>query len=444
MSNAELNKTLLKLSSIAECARGNRSFEFTSLAHLLDAEFLSYCYYGLDRNKAVGIDKVSWQEYGVDLADKIENLVMRLKRKTFKPMPSRRVYIPKGNGESRPLGISAIENKIVESGIMLILQSIYEEDFLECSYGFRPGRNTHQALNDVDKAIMSQPVNHLVEADIKGFFDNVSHEKLMDFVKIRVKDTSLLHLIDCFLRAGYIDKGVLIDTEKGTPQGSILSPMLANIFLHYVLDKWFEDTVKQHVEGFCRLVRYADDFVCLIQYQEDARKIERALANRFNKHELQLHPEKSRNISFGRFEKLNALNAGRKANTFDFLGFTHFCDKTRKGYFKLGRKTSAKKFRAKCKDLNLWLKSIRNLLPTKEWWKILKAKLRGHFEYYGVSGNYPSIAKYYSIAMRQTLKWLNRRSQKRKMNWWDFNKYVERHPLPRPRINHIFYTLVAL
>jgi len=287
-------------------------------------------------------------------------------------------------------------------------------------------------------------VNHLVEADITGFFDNVSHEKLMDFVKIRVKDSSLLHLIDCFLRAGYIDKGVLIDTEKGTPQGSILSPMLANIFLHYVLDKWFEDTVKQHVEGFCRLVRYADDFVCLIQYQEDARKIERALANRFNKHELQLHPEKSRNISFGRFEKLNALNAGRKANTFDFLGFTHFCDKTRKGYFKLGRKTSAKKFRAKCKDLNLWLKSIRNVLPTKEWWKILKAKLRGHFEYYGVSGNYPSIAKYYSIAMRQTLKWLNRRSQKRKMNWWDFNKYVERHPLPRPRINHIFYTLVAL
>ncbi|WP_100550353.1 group II intron reverse transcriptase/maturase [Caedibacter taeniospiralis] len=444
MSNAELNKTLLKLSSIAECARGNRSFEFTSLAHLLDAEFLSYCYYGLDRNKAVGIDKVSWQEYGVDVADKIENLVMRLKRKTFKPMPSRRVYIPKGNGESRPLGISAIENKIVESGIMLILQSIYEQDFLECSYGFRPGRNTHQALNEVDKAIMTQPVNHLVEADIKGFFDNVSHEKLKDFVKIRVKDTSLLHLIDCFLRAGYIDKGVLIDTEKGTPQGSILSPMLANIFLHYVLDKWFEDTVKQHVEGFCRLVRYADDFVCLIQYQEDARKIERALANRFNKHELQLHPEKSRNISFGRFEKLNALNAGRKANTFDFLGFTHFCDKTRKGYFKLGRKTSAKKFRAKCKDLNLWLKSIRNVLPTKEWWKILKAKLRGHFEYYGVSGNYPSIAKYYSIAMRQTLKWLNRRSQKRKMNWWDFNKYVERHPLPRPRINHIFYTLVAL
>ncbi|WP_268876902.1 reverse transcriptase domain-containing protein, partial [Facilibium subflavum] len=177
---------------------------------------------GLDRNKAVGIDKVSWQEYGKHLPDKIESLVIRLKNKSFKPLPARRVYIPKGNGESRPLGISAIENKVVETGVMLILQSIYEQDFLDCSYGFRPERNTHQALNDVDKAIMTQPVNHLVEADIKGFFDNVSHDKLMGFVRIRVKDSSLLHLIERFLKAGYVDNGVLIDTEKGTPQGSIL------------------------------------------------------------------------------------------------------------------------------------------------------------------------------------------------------------------------------
>lgn len=443
MPNAELNKTLLKLSSIAECARGNRAFEFTSLAHLLDAEFLTYCYHGLDRNKAVGIDKVSWQEYGKHLPDKIESLVIRLKNKSFKPLPARRVYIPKGNGESRPLGISAIENKIVETGVMLILQSIYEQDFLDCSYGFRPKRNTHQALNDVDKAIMTRPINHLVEADIKGFFDNVSHDKLMGFVKIRVKDSSLLHLIERFLKAGYVDNGVLIDTEKGTPQGSILSPMLANIFLHYVLDKWFEDTVKSHTKGFCKLVRYADDFVCLVQYQGDARRIERALSNRFNKYDLQLHPEKSRNISFGRYERLNASNAGRRANTFDFLGFTHYCDKTRKGYFKLGRKTSAKKFRAKCKDLNTWFKAIRNLLPTRQWWKTLKAKLRGHFEYYGVSGNFPAIASYYSIARRLAKKWLNRRSQKRKLSWEKFNKYIERHPLPQPRITHNFYTLTG-
>ena len=210
-----------------------------------------------------------------------------------------------------------------------------------------------------------------------------------------------------------------------------------------MLDKWFEDTVKSHTKGFCKLVRYADDFVCLVQYQEDARRIERALSKRFNKYDLQLHPEKSRNISFGRYERQNASNTGRRANTFDFLGFTHYCDKTRKGYFKLGRKTSAKKFRAKCKDLNTWFKAIRNLLPTRQWWKTLKAKLRGHFEYYGVSGNFPAIAKYYSIAKRLAKKWLNRRSQKRKMSWEKFNKYIERYPLPQPRITHDFYTLTG-
>jgi len=440
MPNAELNKTLFKLSSIAECARGNPTFEYTSLAHLLNKDFLEYCYLNLDRNKAVGIDKISWQEYGKDLGSNLEKLVVGLKNKSFKPMPARRVYIPKGNGETRPLGISTIENKVVESGITRILQSIYEQDFLDCSYGFRPCRNTHQALNDVDKTIMKKPVSYLVEADIKGFFDNVSHEKLLDFIKVRVKDSSLIFLIQRFLTAGYIDDNLLIKSEKGTPQGSILSPMLANIFLHYVLDTWFEQDVKEHTKGFCKLVRYADDFICLVQYKNDALKIERALESRFNKYQLQLHPEKTRMFSFGRFEKQSALQVGRKANTFDFLGFTHFCDKTRKGYFKLGRKTSAKKFRAKCKELNTWFKSIRNVIPTKDWWKILKAKLRGHFEYYGVSGNFPSISKYYSTAVRLAVKWLNRRSQKRKMSWSKMYIYLERHPLPQPSIKHDFYT----
>ena len=441
MSNTKLNKTLQKLSSISMSARDNKSKQFISLAHHLNVELLKDCYFKLDRNKAVGIDKVSWQEYKKDLDNNLKNLVEKLKKKKFKPLPARRVYIPKGNGELRPLGISAIENKIVESGITKILQSIYESDFLNCSYGFRAKRNTHQALNEIDTIIMTQPVNHIVEADIKGFFDNVNHDMLMEFIKIRVKDTSLLLLIEKFLKAGYVDNNLLVKTEKGTPQGSILSPLLANIFLHYVLDIWFEQSVKTHTKGFCELIRYADDYVCLVQYKDDALKIRRALENRFNKYNLTLHPEKTRIFSFGRFERENSQNQNRKANTFDFLGFTHFCDKTRNGYFKVGRKTAMKKFRAKIKELNIWLKQIRNFLPTKEWWKTLKAKLRGHFEYYGVSGNYPSIKRYYTLALRLVHKWLNRRSQKKSMSWSKLYNYLNLYPLPQPKIKHNFYTL---
>ena len=441
MSNSELNNTLYKLSSISKCAKENKTFQFESLAHYLNGEFLKDCYNNLDRNKAVGIDKVSWQEYNRDLDDNLKKLVQKLKNKSFRPLPAKRVYIPKGNGELRPLGISSIENKIVESGLSQILQSIYEMDFLECSFGFRPNKNTHQALNQIDTIIMTKPVNHIVEADIKGFFDNVNHDMLIEFLNIRVKDSSLIYLIKRFLRAGYIDDNLLVKTEIGTPQGSILSPLLANVFLHYVLDTWFEQQVKAYTKGYCELVRYADDYVCLVQYKEDANKIVSALYKRFNKYGLTLHPDKTRVFSFGRFERENSQKQNRKANTFTFLGFTHFCDKTRKGYFKVGRKTAMKKFRAKIKALNIWLKQIRNLIPTKEWWQTLKAKLRGHFEYYGVSGNYPSIKRYYSLALRLVHKWLNRRSQKRSMNWSKLYNYLTLYPLPFPKIKHNFYTL---
>ncbi|MCG7853632.1 MAG: group II intron reverse transcriptase/maturase [Methanosarcinaceae archaeon] len=439
MPYTEMGKTWTKLSLIAGHARRDPTFKFTSLAHLLDVEYLRDCYRSLNRNKAVGIDNVSWQEYGVDLDRKLERLVERLKRKTYKPLPARRVYIPKNDQEARPLGISALENKIVERGVTWILESIYEQDFLDCSYGFRPGRSCHQALKQLNDLIMFQPVNHIVEADIKGFFDNVDHDKLMAFIRIRIADTALLDLIGKFLQAGYIDEGQLVKSDKGTPQGSILSPMLANIFLHYVLDEWFETTVKGNVRGFCELVRYADDFVCVVRYADDAERIERALKNRFGKYGLEVHPAKSRRISFGRFERGNARKQGRKGHTFDFLGFTHFCATSRRGQFKLGRKTSRKKFSAKCRELNDWLKSIRNLVKTKDWWKILSAKLRGHFQYYGVSENAAGIIRFYKRAIDMVLKWLNRRSQKRKMNWDKFNAYLEHYPLPQPRIVHKFY-----
>jgi len=440
MSDTELNKTLSKLSSISYCAKSDSTFEFMSLAHHLNIEFLKDCYLNLDRKKAVGIDRVSWLEYKEDLDKNLETLVSKLKRRAFKPLPARRVYIPKGNGEMRPLGISSIENKIVESGIARIIGSIYEVDFYDFSYGFRPNKNAHQALKVIGDEINFKPVNHIVEADIKGFFDNVEHDLLLDFLKIRIKDTSLLFLINRFLKAGYIDNNLLIKSDIGTPQGSILSPMLANIFLHYVLDTWFETTVKVHIKGYCELVRYADDYVCLVQYENDASKILRALHNRFNKYGLILHPDKTKVFSFGRFEKQNAKLQNRKANTFDFLGFTHYCDKTRKGYFKVGRKTSAKKFRAKAKDLNLWLKKIRNQVLTKDWWKILKLKLQGHYEYYGVSENYLSIYKFYKLAIKLARKWMNRRSQKRTMSWIKMSSYLLLYPLPKPSIRHSFYT----
>jgi group II intron reverse transcriptase/maturase len=436
---SEIGKTWTKLSLISGHARRDRDFKFTSLAHLLDVEYLRDCYRSLNRNRAVGIDNISWEEYGTDLDSNLVKLVSRLKRKKYKPLPARRVYIPKNERETRPLGISALENKIVERGVTWILESIYEQDFLNCSYGFRPERNCHQALKQLNDLIMFQPVNHVVEADIKGFFDNVDHDKLMEFIRIRITDTALLNLIGKFLKAGYIDNGQLVKSDKGTPQGSILSPMLANIFLHYVLDEWFETTVKNHVRGFCELVRYADDFVCVVRYADDAERIEQALKNRFSKYGLEIHPTKSRKITFGRFEKENSRKQNRRPNTFDFLGFTHYCDTSRKGNFKLGRKTSRKKFSAKCREMNDWLRSIRNQVKTKNWWKILAAKLRGHFQYYGVSENYVSIARFYKLTIIMVHKWLNRRSQKRKMSWAKFTEYLGHYPLPKPRIVHKFY-----
>lgn len=441
MSSTELNKTLKKLSSISYCAMSNQSFQFMSLAHHLNADFLRDCYLNLDRNKAVGIDKISWMEYKRNLDHNLETLVSKLKSKSFKPLPARRVYIPKGNNEVRPLGISSLENKIVESGIARILQSIYEADFYDFSYGFRPNRNAHQAIKVISDDINFKPVNHIVEADIKGFFDNVKHDLLMNFLKIRIKDTSLLFLINKFLKAGYVDNNLLVKSDKGTPQGSILSPMLANIFLHYVLDGWFNNTVQNHVKGYCEIIRYADDFVCLVQSENDANRILRALQNRFNKYKLELHPNKTRVFSFGRYEKQNSVTQNRKANTFDFLGFTHYCDKTRKGHFKVGRKTSAKKFRTKVKDLNLWLKKIRNMVLTKDWWKILSLKIQGHYEYYGVSENYISIMKFYRLAIKLARKWMNRRSQKRTMSWIKMKSYLILYPLPKPSIRHNFYAL---
>ena len=435
------DKTLTKLALISERARQGPKLQFTSLAHLLDVGFLRGCYAELGRDRASGIDGVSWQDYGKQLDENLENLVMRLKAKRYKPQPAKRVYIPKNDHEKRPLGLPSLEDKIVQKGIAGILEAIYEADFLDCSYGFRPQRGCHEALNAVDKTIMAKPINHVIEADIKGFFDNVSHTWMMAFLGVRIKDPSFMLLIRRFLKAGYMDAGLLVPTERGTPQGGNLSPMLSNIFLHYVLDLWFEKKIRPQVRGACYMVRYADDFVCMVQYQDDARHIEQALRERFAKFGLELHSEKTRTISFGRYERENAQRQRRKANTFDFLGFTHFCGKSRNGKFIVGRQTSLKKFRQKCKEMNDWLRKIRNHKKAKELWPILAAKLRGHYQYYGVSGNMRSLNRFYLKTLRLTRKWLNRRSQRKRFYWKGFIEYLNHYPLPRPRIEHNFYTL---
>ena len=434
-------QTLTKLALISKRAHKELKCQFTSLAHLLDEGFLAKCYYGLGRDRASGIDGVSWKAYGENLEENLKDLVSRLKSKRYKPQPSRRIYIPKDEHTKRPLGMPVLEDKIIMKGIAWILEAIYEVDFLDCSYGFRPNRNCHLVIDVVDKTIMTRPINHVVEADIKGFFDNVSHAWLMKCVEVRIKDPSMLLLIRRFLKAGYIDGRMYVETEKGTPQGGNLSPILSNIFMHYVLDLWFERKIKPQVRGHIYLVRYADDFILMIQYKEDAQSIVQAVQERFKKFELELHPEKTRALSFGRYERENAKRQNRKANTFDFLGFTHYCDRSRKGKFIVGRKTSRKKLRMRCKEMNVWLKSVRNADKAKRWWPILAAKLRGHYQYYGVSGNMRSLKRYHYITIRLLFKWLNRRSQKNSFNWEEFKAYLNHYPLPKPRIVHNIYTL---
>ena len=441
MPYTEMEGTWSKLPLIAKHAQENPDLQFTSLAHLLDKRFLMDSFHSLNRNKAVGVDNVSWEDYGKNLEGNLENLHRRLKGGSYIPIPAKRVYIPKNETEFRPIGIPAIENKIVERSVVWILERIYEQDFYDCSYGFRPERNCHQALKRVHDLISYDRVNHIVEADIKGFFDNVPHKGLMDMLRVRIKDSSMLGLIQKFLDAGYIDDGLLMTSDKGTPQGGILSPLLANIYLHYALDDWFEKTVKRHVKGLCELVRYADDFVCLVRYAGDAEKVETALRRRLEKFGLEIHPTKSRRFSFGKFEMENAKRTGRKPNRFDFLGFTHFCAISRNEYFKLGRMTSRKKFTAKCKAMNDWLRSVRNSLPTPVWWKTLRAKLRGHYQYYGVSENIHGIGAFYRRTLCMAKKWLNRRSQKGRgqMSWSIFNDFLRINPLPKPKITHDFY-----
>jgi group II intron reverse transcriptase/maturase len=407
----------------------------------LNEDFLKECFACLKRDKAAGIDGVTVAEYEANLDENLKDLVSRMKAWHFRFSPARRVYIPKGNGKLRPLGIPSVEDKIVQMALKQILEAIYEVDFLPVSFGFRPGRNCHQAVDALYKAVMVRPTNYIVDVDIRNFFDTVDHKRLMALLEIRIADPNILRLIGRFLKAGYVEAGKCYQPEAGTPQGGVLSPLLANIYLHYALDTWFEEDFKSKAIAFCQLIRYADDFVVGFQKKADATEFGVRVKERLAEYGLEIAEEKSRIIPFGRYPFLSAEQSGKKLSTFDFLGFTFFCTKSRKGNFLLGRKTARKKFGQKIVALNQWLKAVRNTAKLEEWWPSLKLKLEGHYRYYGISGNMREMKQFHAQAVSRVFKWTNRRSQKRSFNFLQFCRYLQHNPLPKPRIYHPYPVL---
>lgn len=425
-----------KLASLTRRAREDPKCRFTSLAHLLTEDFLKECFGGLKRDKAPGIDRVTVAEYEVNLEENLRDLMTRMKAKRYRPKPVRRAYIPKPDGTKRPLGIPTVEDKIVQMAIKKILEAIFEIDFVDASYGFRPNCSCHDALDAVNEAIMTKPVNYVVDTDIKKFFDTVDHKWLMRCLQQRIADSTLLQLIGRFLRAGVMEEGKYMEVDRGTPQGGIISPILANIYLHYVLDLWFEKVTRKRLKGYAQLVRYCDDFVVLFQSGSEAKRFSEMLKERLGKYGLEVAEDKSRMIEFGRYVWYKAQREGRKVETFDFLGFTHYGAKSRMGKFKLGRKTSRAKYWQKVKAMNQWLKDVRNVVKLEEWWKVFKLKLVGHYRYYGIGGNSSSIQTFHWEATKLAYKWINRRSQKKSYNWAQFNRFLKHNPLPKPRIYH--------
>jgi RNA-directed DNA polymerase len=424
-----------KLRRIAEKARQEPSFRFTSLYHLMNEEHLRECFQRLRKDAAAGIDSVTKEMYAENLDTRLKELVERLHRMAYRPQPVRRKYIPKpGSDKQRPLGIPCLEDKLVQAGLVRILEAVYEQDFIGDSYGFRPGRSCHQALRALSDTVKNRAVNHIVEADIKGFFDHVNQEWLMRFLEHRIGDKRVLRMVKRFLKAGVMEDGSLTVSDEGTPQGGVISPLLANVYLHYVLDLWFEKVYRKSCAGTARLIRFADDFLVCLQSQTEAQRFRRELRVRLEKFGLEVEPTKTRVVGFGRYAVHNAKARGERPGTFDFLGFTHYCGTKRDGTgFRMKRVTARKRFTVKLKAFKEWLKSARTL-KTGELWETAKAKLRGHYAYYGVTDNLSGIKRYAAEAEKLLFKWLNRRGKRGCLNWQEFREMLKRFPLPQPRI----------
>jgi RNA-directed DNA polymerase len=424
------------LLGVREAARMGRKQKFTSLMHHITPDLLRASFFELKKQAAPGIDGERWGDYAIEFEQRIEDLHERIHRGAYRAKPSKRTYIPKPDGRMRPLGIAALEDKIVQQAARTVLECIYEQDFLGFSYGFRPGRSSHQALDALFVGISRGKVNWIIDADIRGFFDNISHEWLMQSLEHRIADQRMLRLMKKWLRAGISEDGEWSRTKVGTPQGAVISPLYANVFLHYVLDLWIHDWRKRQAKGEVTIVRYADDFVIGFREESDARKCLAALGERLAKFGLALHPEKTRLIEFGRYaEERRAKRGDGPPETFDFLGFTHISGKTLGGDFTIQRKTSRKKFQAKLAELKETLLRRRHddLARVGEW---LQSVYRGWCQYYAVPGNSARMQQFRNAIQVMWLRILQRRSQRgRRLTWVKFSKLCKRW-LPTPKILH--------
>lgn len=419
---------------VNEAAKKNKKTQFTALMHHVNLESLKRAFQGLRREASAGVDGETVSSYERNFETNLQNLLERARAGRYKAQPVRRVYIPKSDGGQRPLGLPALEDKILQSAMAEILGVIYETNFLEFSYGFRPGRNAHQALKTLKNALMTQKISWVLDADIRKFFDSVDHEWMMKLLKRRIADPRVLRLIRKWLKAGVLEGGRWRESELGAPQGSGVSPLLANVFLHYVLDIWTQWWMKTQAKGNVVIVRYADDFIMGFQYEQDARKMLPDLSERLGKVGLTLHQDKTRLMEYGRFAAERRAKRGLgKPETFNFLGFTHYWGKTYRGKFMHKWKTQSLRLSAKIKKvkLELWHRMHE---PMAEQRRYLSRALQGHYNYYGIAGNSQAIMTFYQQAQRLWYRALKRRGGKKTLCWDDFAKLMERFVLPRPRI----------
>ena len=432
-----------KQQRIAQLAREDPGRALISLSHHMDLEWMYEAYRRTRKDGAVGIDGRTAKDYEANLEANLQSLLDRAKSGDhYKAPPVRRVHIPKGDGSTRPIGIPTFEDKVLQRAVVMLLEPLYEQDFLNCSYGFRPGRSAHQALVEIQSRLTRMGGGWVLDVDIRKYFDSLDHVHLREILAKRMRDGVIKRLIGKWLNAGVMESGVLTHPDSGTPQGGVISPLLANIYLHEVLDVWFEQEVKPRLKGPAFLVRYADDFVVGFTHEEDARRVLAVLPKRFGKYGLTLHPDKTRMLDFRSRRNRKDSDDDEGPGSFDFLGFTHHWAKSRKGNWVVKQKTSKSRFTRALKRIKEWCRSYRHR-PVSDQQKALSQKLRGHFGYFGITGNSMAIDRFRTLVLKLWKKWLSRRSQRGHLNWEQYRRLLESYPLPPARSVHSIYRYAA-